>query len=115
MSISWGKTQRVKFAGAWKLETWTPPDLPGLYAITYKQDADNNPTKHTVIYFGQGESLSREGLPWEHEHSQGWINSAGGKGELFIFIHPMPQSTAVDRWRLLDRLVAEYTPQCNRC
>ncbi|HEY9868181.1 MAG TPA: hypothetical protein V6D08_03155 [Candidatus Obscuribacterales bacterium] len=115
MSISWGKQQRVSFQGAWKLEEWSPPPSSGLFAITYKQDKTNRPKSHTVVYFGQGADLTGQGLPWCHEASDRWLDVVGGaRSELYVFFHPMPHSTQLERWMLHERLIAEYRPLCNR-
>ncbi|SRR5579885_41067 len=114
MSISWGKTNRIKFAGAFKLEGWAPPNIQAVYAITYKRDPDNRPNSHTVLYFGHGSDLAEQGLPWNHEDSSLWIDFAGGRAELYVFVHPMPAATQLERWRLHEQLVCEYSPACNR-
>ncbi len=114
MSISWGKEKRVQFHGAWKLGEWTPPQTSGVYAITYKEDRINKPKSHTLVYFGEGENIAELGLPWGHACSDWWVGIAGAGSELYIFFHPMPQSTQLERWQLHDRLVSEYKPLCNR-
>lgn len=114
MGISWGKSERIKFEGAFKLDQWTPPAVPGIYAITCKEDPVNKPRNHTVLYFGEGGDLADQGLPFNHDDSDLWIHSAGDKTELYIFVCPMLGATSTERWRLHERLVTEYNPPCNR-
>jgi hypothetical protein len=114
MSIAWGKEQRIKFQGGWKLGDWTPPESPGVYAITYKQDNVNRPKSHTVVYFGESGNVARQGLPWSHECARCWLDQAGAMSELYVFFHPMPHSTQHERWLIYERLVSEYRPMCNR-
>ena len=113
MSISWGKSRRISFAGAWKLGDWSAPEIPAVYAITYKQDPSARPKFHTVLFFGESNNLAELGLPWNHERSGSWIENAGSKEHLFIFVHPLPGATQSERWRLHEQLVSEYRPVCN--
>jgi hypothetical protein len=114
MSISWGKRQRFKFSSCGYLVRWSPPMIPALYAITYKQDPKNNPKNHTVLYFGQADDLSERAPAGTSEVLSTWTSNGGDANELFIFVHPMPGSTLQDRSALHAQLLSEYWPDCNR-
>jgi hypothetical protein len=113
MSISWGRSERFKFGSAGSLVDWSPQTIPALYAITYRQDPKNKPKSHTVLYFGQAENLSEQAPASNREILDTWVNNGGVADELFIFVHPMPGSTLIDRLVVHEQLVIEYRPDCN--
>jgi hypothetical protein len=103
----------VRFTAAGKLPSWQPQVVPAVYAITYKQDASNRPKAHTVVYFGHTDDLSKQ-APAINEHVTRWWSERGGDaGDLFVFFHPMPESSHFERTSLQQRLVAEYDPAAN--
>jgi hypothetical protein len=112
-TVSWGKRNRYRFGACGALSRAAAPIMPGVYAITYKQDPQFKPKAHTVVFFGDSSNLSIQ-LPaisadvrrWWHEHS-------ADEPELFVFLHPMPGSTEIDRARVRSELVSEYDPQGN--
>jgi len=114
MSVSWGKRQRFKFLPGGTLTAWSPPTVPAVYAITYKQDPHNRPKSHTVLYFGQGDDLSQEAPAYNRNVLELWANSGGNVSELFVFVHPMPGSTRRERSDVFEQLISEYSPDCNR-
>jgi len=114
MSISWGKSERFKFKGAGALINWSPETIPALYAITYKQDPQNRPKSHTVLFFGQAEVLAEQAPLYNQEILDNWTINGGRADELFVFIHPMPGSTQRHRLNAFEQLVEEYRPQGNR-
>jgi hypothetical protein len=114
MSISWGKSERFKFGSCGALIHWSPPKIPALYAITYKQDPKNKPKNHTVLFFGQADDLSEQAPALNGEILDTWTNNGGEAGELFVFIHPMPGSTLRNRLTVHEQLVLEYRPDGNR-
>lgn len=114
MSISWGRRERFKFTAGGTLMDWSPPILPAVYAITYKQDPKNKPKSHTVLYFGQADDLSQQAPTDNRQIMDSWVYSGGTVEELYVFIHPMPGSTRGQRSNLQEQLVAEYGPDCNR-
>lgn len=114
MSISWGKSLRIRFSGAWKLAEWTPPEVSAVYAITYKQDPERRPKSHTILYFGECDNLANQGLPWQHDRAELWMENVDDKSELYVFFHPMVGASKLERWKLHEQLVSEYRPVCNR-
>lgn len=111
-TVSFGKRERVRFQAEGSLTEWKPLGVPAVYAITYKQDPEDRPKAHTVLYFGEAENLAAEAgnilsdfKQWCHEYAHG--------AELFIFTHPMPGSTKYERARIQHTLVSEYDPQAN--
>lgn len=114
MSISWGKRQRFKFTGGEGITAWSPPMISAVYAITYRQDPNNRPKSHTVLYFGQGEDLSRQAPAFNNDVLDFWIANGGQASELFVFIHPLPGSTRWQRSSVHEQLISEYYPECNR-
>jgi hypothetical protein len=114
MSISWGKVNRFKFMPGGNLSTWTPPAQPAVYAITYKQNPVSKPNSHTVLYFGKGDDLYQQAPEANREVINLWANNGGDINDLFIFVHPMPNSSAHERRNVQEQLISEYSPDCNR-
>lgn len=114
MSISWGVRQRFKFTAAGALETWAPPVMSAVYAITYKQDPERKPKSHTVLYFGQAEDISTQAATYNRTVLDVWNDNGGTLGDLFIFVHPMPGATSWERGQVHQQLIAEYGPECNK-
>lgn len=113
MAISWGMQERYKFSSYGTLTSWVPPVLAGVYAITYRRDAHNNPKKYTVLYFGEAEDLSRQDSDWHRNVVRMFTEDGGTTDELFVFVHPMLGSTQYERARIQQRLIAEYQPHGN--
>ncbi len=114
MSISWGMRQRFKFTSAGALSSWTPPVIPAVYAITYKQDPQNKPKSHTVLYFGQAEDISTQSEVYHRSVLEVWSEHGRDVRDLFIFVHPMPGSSSHERGQVHQQLIAEYGPECNK-
>jgi hypothetical protein len=84
-----------------------------VYAITYKQDALTRPKSHTILLFGQAADVSKQ-LPQISDHVRRWWDEHSSDApELFVFLHPMPDSSETDRTRVQSELVSEYDPQGN--
>jgi hypothetical protein len=113
MSISWGHKTRVKFEAAGEAAKCAPPPVPAVFAITYKQDSDNKPKAHTVLYFGETDDLAREIQNRCQTIKDTWLNKGGSETELYVFYHAMPSSTLWQRTTIQNQLVAEYDPPCN--
>lgn len=113
MSISWGKKERFKFTSAGSLTSWDPPAMPGIYAVTYRQNEDR-PTSHTVVFFGQSDDLSQEPQQMDRQVLDAWKESGHDVRQLNVFVHAMPGSTSGQRFQVQEQLVSEYRPQCNR-
>jgi hypothetical protein len=113
MSISWGHKARVRFEAAGEVNKCAPPAVPAVFAVTFKQDAENKPKAHTVLYFGESADLSRE----IHERCElvrdNWTENGGRETPLFVFYHPMPNSTLWQRTTVQNQLISEYDPPVN--
>jgi hypothetical protein len=112
-SVSWGRRNRYRFAACGQLAHVSAPVLPGVYAITYKQDARRRPKAHTVLLFGQAADASKQIQPMSENIRRWWHEHSSEASELFVFLHPMPGSSEIDRARVQSELVAEYDPQGN--
>jgi len=113
MYVSWGKNNRYKFVSAGVLRAWSPPELSGVFAVTYKQDPDTKPNAHTVLYFGHADNLSAEIPAVNEELYHLWNGTAGNNAELYAFMYPMPGSTRGQRQSVQWQLVSEYSPVAN--
>jgi len=112
-SVTWGKRNRYRFASCGQLSRLSAPILPGVYAVTYKQDPQFRPKAHTVLLFGHAADASRQLPMISDEIRRWWHESSTDAPELFVFLHPMPGSSGIDRARVQSELVAEYDPQGN--
>lgn len=111
-SLSFGRRERFRFQQLGSLKQWSPPVVPGVYAITYKQSADR-PKAHTVLCFGEVEDMAKQAETIRTEVEKWWSARGGDAGELFVFLHPMPGSTRFQRANVQSQLVAEYAPHGN--
>jgi hypothetical protein len=113
MSISWGLKERFKFSGGGSLSHWDPPPVAGIFTITCKQNMDR-PKAHSILFVGQAEDISSEAREQSGQVVEAWRTSGQNLSELFVFVHPMPGSSRGERTKVVEQLVAEYRPQCNR-
>ena len=112
MSISWGMKERFKFTAGGALNHWSPQPHAGIYSITFKQDSQNKPKAHTVLYFGEAGDFTQESNSI-NQVLEGWEYRGGSVDELFVFVHPMPGSTRMERLRVQKALVGDYKPHGN--
>lgn len=111
--VTWGKKAPVKFESAGLLSQCQPQVVPAVYAITYKQDPASRPKSHTVVYFGAADNMAQQASVIHKDIQHWWDNHGGNKGDLFIFIHPMPGSSQYERANVQHQLVCEYDPLAN--
>jgi hypothetical protein len=107
------------FEEPWRLSSWYPPRVAGIYAILVF-DVNFEPKPYRVIYFGQSSSFSERGFPDRHERYQDWLTAANHAGlgllgdpELYIAIMRMPFSTEASRVEVEQALIEKYRPACN--
>jgi hypothetical protein len=113
-TVTFGKRERLKFIAAGTLKQWQPAQVPAVYAVTYKQDAEARPKAHTVVYFGETADLSKQAASIHSEIRHWWDEHGGAhEGDLFIFFHPMPGSSQYERANIQHQLVLEYDPRGN--
>lgn len=111
-TVTFGKRQKLTFRSEGTLNTWRPEAGPGIYAITYKRDAEGKPKAHTVLYFGDTDNFTVQ-APSIKQDFQQWCKEHGTDTELFVFCHPMPSSSKYERSNLTHQLIMEYDPQAN--
>lgn len=111
-TVSFGKRERIKFRAEGSLGKWKPLAGPAIYAVTYKQDPEQRPKAHTVLYFGESENLADE-VPAIDRQFDEWRHHHAVDAELFIFSCPMPGSSKYERSRVAHSLVMEYDPKAN--
>ena len=112
-TVSWGRRTRYRFGACGQLVGLSAPVVPGVYAITYRQEPDVRPKSHTVLMFGEADDMSKH-IPMVTEDIRRWWHEHSTKEqELFVFLHPMPGSTKFERESIQAQLVAEYDPLGN--
>ena len=109
--IRLGTLAGYPFEGPRVLGGWHPPAEPGIFAILHRADPDSQ--RFEVIYLGHADDLSQAGLPFEHPHSDLWIERAGGKWNLHIASYVIPGGLRSHRERITEELIAIYHPSCN--
>jgi hypothetical protein len=110
MSITWGD---VSFEGPYSITNWNPPYRAAVYAIMMKPDSRSKLNTYRILYFGESGNLSDRGFYRSHHKYNCWIRNAGSDDNLYIGIHPMPNSTDEERKRIEAALIARYNPVCN--
>jgi hypothetical protein len=109
--IRLGSLGGYPFEGPRVLGGWHAPEQPGLFAIFTKSAPDSQ--RFEVIYLGHADDLSKVGLPFDHADSDGWIDRAGGKWNLWIASYAIPGGSPSHRERITEELMAVYHPTCN--
>lgn len=109
--IRLGSLGGYPFEGPRVLGGWSASHGPGIFAILTRPDTDTQ--RFEVIYVGHAEDLSEAGLPFDHPHSDLWIERAGNKWDLSIATYVIPGGLASHRERITEELVAIYRPSCN--
>jgi hypothetical protein len=111
--IRLGSTGGHFFEGPRVLAGWTPPELPGVYAILYKPDEEIE--QFAVIYIGHSDDMSKEGFPFKHPKAGSWVQRAGSKYKLHIATRELHGVgvTRGHREQLTIELLAQYDPHCN--
>lgn len=112
MSISWGRRDRFKFSAGGAFCAWVPPHLAAVYSITYRKDPHTYPKAHTVLYFGESSDLSQDVASIDQllDHL---VDSDICGNDLYVFIHPMPGSTRMERSKVQQSLISDYMPRGN--
>ena len=108
ISLTDGQTN-YEFEGPYVLGIWRPPSIAGLYAIMHL----GAESKYIVDYIGETKDFLTRGFPWEHEKSACFIREAGSKELVTIAIHPMPDSSKLERTGIESILVRHWNPSCN--
>lgn len=103
----------AEFEGPFQMEVWNPPRQAAVYAILTRQDPTAKPASYLPIYIGQSENLDERGFLRSHHKFGRWIREAGSTGNLFIAVHPMPNTTEADRQRIENQLILKFKPVCN--
>ena len=99
-TVSWGRRNRHRFGVCGELSRANAPIMSGVYAVTFKQDPQFKPKAHTVVFFGESSNLSLQ-LPMIGENIRRWWHEHNAdEPELFVFLHPMPGSSEIDRARV---------------
>lgn len=109
MTITWGNT---RFSEPELLSTWDPPLRAAVYAIMMRPDPQGNPTSYRILYFGESGNLSERGFA-SHHKLQCWKDHTDSEANLYVGVHPMPESTEEQRRKIESDLVSQYNPVCN--
>jgi hypothetical protein len=112
MAVSWGLIERYKFTACGALKAWAPSSTAAVYSITFKQDPLNRPKSHTVLYFGEAEDLAQETSSM-HYVIEACKDGQVGIEDMYVFVHPMPGSSKVERTKVQHELVGDYRPRGN--
>jgi hypothetical protein len=112
-TVNFGKRRRLPFVALGTLKDWQPQGVPAVFAITYKRDFETRPKAHTVIYFGEADSLSRQAATINKDVGAWWQEYGQTGQELFVFMHEMPGSSQYERANVQRQLINEYDPQAN--
>jgi hypothetical protein len=109
--IRLGSLAGYPFEGPRVLAGWTPPAVPGVYAILYRPDLLRE--QFAVIYVGHSEDLSAEPFPFRHPRAGCWVKRAGDKWRVHIATYEVPGGLPSHRAQIAQELCAIYRPGCN--
>jgi hypothetical protein len=112
--IRLGSLAGYPFEGPRLLGGWTPPALPGVYAIAYKPDPEAKPDRYAVIYVDHADDLSTQRFPFQHPRAVCWVKRAGSKWKVYICTYEVPGGTLGHREQIARELMAIYRPSCNQ-
>jgi hypothetical protein len=112
--ISWGRREKVTFSSCGVLDSWIPPAIPALFAVTYQRDPKNKPKGHTVLFFGESENMARHASSIKSKMRELWSRNGGTPEDLFLFVRSMDDSTSEERLKVVEGLILEYQPQVNK-
>jgi len=110
MGISWG---RYEFDDPVKFATWSPVRRAGIYAIAYKADPINEPTRYIPVYFGKIDDTDHRESLSTHNRFQCWIAQAGSRDNIYVSAYYMPRSSESERAAVREELIRQYDPACN--
>lgn len=92
----------VAIQGPYRIEDWKPPESAVIYALLHKPDPDNKPDTYIVDYLGESERLTPE-----------MIVSLRTKGDMYIAVYHMENSSEHERQRITSALVQRLSPRFN--
>ena len=91
------------------LEHWSPPDKPGLVAILHKPDPVNKPTTFVLDYCFDSRNISElKSYPWLDQRINRLANEAGSRENIFVAFYYLPNSTHIERNRIIKKLEKKY-------
>jgi hypothetical protein len=112
--IRLGTLAGYAFEGPRLLAGFTPPGRPAVFAILYRPDPGTRPERYGVLYVGQSDDLSSEGLPFDHPMARCWLERVkGDRFKLHICTLEAPGALASHREEIMRELIAVYKPGCN--
>lgn len=96
------------FLGPIKLEEWGPPMEKVVYLLLSREkDAFN------IIYAEECEKTDDVGFFTKNTRFKCWLSKAGSEQFLYLSILPLFESDAIERKRIVDRIISRYRPVCN--
>jgi hypothetical protein len=77
------------------------------------EDAAYKPRPYRIIYFGQAQDFSQQGLLKAHPKYWDWLAAGRTEQGLYVATYRMPGATELARLALERYLIHYYQPQCN--
>lgn len=112
--IRLGTLAGYAFEGPRLLAGFSPPPRPAVFAILYRPEPETRPERYGVLYVGQSDDLSGEGLPFRHPAARCWLDRVGSdRFKLHICTLEAPGALASHREEIMRELIAVYKPGCN--
>lgn len=115
--ICLGVRGEYAFEGPFTLGAWTPPAVPGIFAVAFR--APDAPDRFDVIYLGQEDDLAAAGFPFRHRAAPCWLTRAGvrtgAKWRLTVaYLALAGGGTPAMRHSIVDALIQAHQPSCNQ-
>jgi hypothetical protein len=97
-----GRILGIAIQGPCHLDDWKPPESAGIYALLHKPDSENKPDTYIIDYIGENERLTPD-----------TILPLCAKGDTYIAVFRMKDSSEHERQRITAALVQRFSPRFN--
>jgi len=115
--VPWEAMQSLSgfFGNPIKLQEWTPPGQPGVYAIMHRADSGDGAVKYTIDYCGESRRLGLyRGYPWLPQVKKRLLSQTGSIDNIYIAVILMPESTGDERRAVEEAIIKAFNPYFNR-
>lgn len=99
---------QYEFLGPIPLEEWGPP-MEKLVYLIMSRDKE----KFNIVYIGDCEKTEDKAFFVQHPKYKCWMEQSGSEKSLHLAILPMFEASPERRQNVMNKIYAQYKPQCN--
>lgn len=111
--IRLGSLAGYPFEGPRVLAGWSPPSVPAVFAILYREDPEGRQHDFAVIDVDHADDLAAAKLPFGHPRAKCWEKRAGTRFGVHICTYEVPGGSRAHREQIARELIAVYKPGCH--